>query len=110
MEPPSWDQFIALFEQKYFPSSLREKKHQEFLDLIQGNMHVSEYRTQFMQLLRFAKGEFPSEKMLKRRFENGLRDNIKIQLVVVPTNTVAECVGLAMEFERMLNEVRARSQ
>ena len=65
MEPLSWDRFVFLFEQEYFPISWREKKHQEFLDLVQGNMSVSEYRTQFMQLLRFAEGEFPTEKMLK---------------------------------------------
>ena len=65
MEPPNWNRLITLFVQEYFPSSWREKKHQEFMDLVQENMSVFEYRIEFMQLLRFFKGEFPTEKMLK---------------------------------------------
>ena len=63
-----------------------------------------------MQLLRFVKGEFPTERMLKRRFENGLWDNIKIQLAIVPMNTIAKCDELDMAFERRLDEARSKYQ
>ena len=72
-------------------------------------MSVSEYRTQLMQLLRFIEGEFPTERMFKGRFENGLRDNIKIQLAIIPMNTVSECAEIAMDFESRLDEAKSRS-
>ena len=68
--------------------------------LHQGSMLVTEYCIRFTQLLRFAKDAFPSEEMVKNRFENGLRNNIKVQLSTVHTTSVAECAELAMAFER----------
>ena len=44
-EPDTWSRFLALFVQEHYPSSWREWKHQEFLDLMKGNVPVTKYRT-----------------------------------------------------------------
>ena len=73
-------------------------------------MMVSEYRTKFLQLLRFAKGIFLEEGMMKTKFKNMLRENIKVQISMIQTHTVAECANLAMQFERRVDEIRERNK
>ncbi len=74
-QPVTWTRFVERFEEEYFPATWKERRYDEFMNLRQGSMTVSEYRTKFSQLLRFAKGIFPEEEMLRKKFENGLRDN-----------------------------------
>ncbi len=74
-QPVTWARFVEHFEEEYFPATWKEKRYDEFMNLRQGSMTVSEYRTKFSQLLRFAKGIFPEEEMLRKKFENVLRDN-----------------------------------
>ena len=109
-QPVTWARFVNRFEEEYFPTMWKEKKYDEFMALWQGSMSVSEYRTKFLQLLRFAKGIFLEESMLKRKFENGMRDNIRVQMSMNQTHTVVECADLAMRFERHVNEIRERNQ
>jgi len=52
-EVVSWERFKDEFLKKYFPSDLRNKKEEEFLELKQGSMSVSEYAAKFEELYRF---------------------------------------------------------
>ncbi|XP_028112589.1 uncharacterized protein LOC114310698 [Camellia sinensis] len=48
----TWDRFLGLFYDKYFPQSMRDKKVTEFETLRQGNKTVAEYEAQFAELAR----------------------------------------------------------
>ena len=50
----TWTSFKTKFLEKYFPRSKRNKRNNEFVGLVQGNMTVPEYTTQFERLSRFA--------------------------------------------------------
>lgn len=50
----TWDQFKESFYAKFLPSSLRDAKRQEFINLKQGQMTVEEYDYEFDMLSLFA--------------------------------------------------------
>ena len=68
----SWDQFVAIFENHYFPESVRDQLRMQFELLQQGNMSVSQYAIKFQSLSRFALELVTSEDRKCRRFEKGL--------------------------------------
>ncbi|XP_038895853.1 uncharacterized protein LOC120084022 [Benincasa hispida] len=45
-----WPEFRKAFEDKYYPSSFRDAKRDEFLRLTQGTMSVAEYEQKFTEL------------------------------------------------------------
>ncbi|XP_028127580.1 uncharacterized protein LOC114324056 [Camellia sinensis] len=51
----SWRQFEELFMEKYFPNSVRQEMIQEFLQLKQRGMTVTQYANRFEALSRHAK-------------------------------------------------------
>ena len=50
----SWEEFLNLFEEKYFPEHIRDAKEREFLSLVQGNLSVGEYEAKFSELGKYA--------------------------------------------------------
>ena len=62
----------------YFPKSLRYAKAQEFVQLTQGSMTVAQYETHFEELSHFAPSLVTTEMERARRFEEGLRPNMKV--------------------------------
>ena len=52
--PITWQQFVGIFNDQYFPRIYRTKKEQDFITLKQGRMSVVEYEEQFTALSRFA--------------------------------------------------------
>ena len=50
----TWDCFSETILDKLLPIELKEAKAQEFMNLMQGNMTVQEYRLKFNQLSRYA--------------------------------------------------------
>ena len=53
LETMTWGEFQELFMDKFFPTSAKHAKAQEFLELKQGNMTVLEYVAKFTELARF---------------------------------------------------------
>lgn len=51
--PITWDLFKRKFYREYFPDSVHFAKEVEFLELVQGNMFISEYVDRFKHLLCF---------------------------------------------------------
>ena len=49
----SWEEFLNLFEEKYFPEHIRDAKEREFLSLVQGNLSVGEYEAKFSELGKY---------------------------------------------------------
>jgi hypothetical protein len=53
----TWAEFSTHFRNYHIPAGLMKIKKKEFLSLKQGNMTVSEYRDEFIQLSRYAPKE-----------------------------------------------------
>ena len=61
---------------KFFPTSARHGKAQEFLELKQGTMTVFEYVTKFIELACFTNDNVATEMAKVRKFEDGLKFSI----------------------------------
>ncbi|GFZ16748.1 hypothetical protein Acr_26g0000180 [Actinidia rufa] len=77
-----WPRFLEVFNEEYFPEMVRDQKIQEFLNLKQGNMIV-----------------------VARRFEAGLRWNIKNKVEILRLPTHQEVLHAALIAEESLNEM-----
>ncbi|KAI8559658.1 hypothetical protein RHMOL_Rhmol04G0190400 [Rhododendron molle] len=65
-------EFETLFLDKYFPTPLRLAKEQEFMNLKQGTMTVTQYAAKFKELSHYAPDAVATEDKKARRFEWGL--------------------------------------
>ncbi|GFZ05260.1 hypothetical protein Acr_17g0008320 [Actinidia rufa] len=81
------------------------QKIQEFLNLKQGNMIVVEYNAKFMELSRYAPHIVSTESRKARRFEAGLRWNIKNKVEILRLPTHQEVLHAALIAEESLNEM-----
>ncbi|XP_024196313.1 uncharacterized protein LOC112199543 [Rosa chinensis] len=88
VETMSWDQFCKIFLDKFFPPVLQEAKVEEFNKLYQGKMSAMEYDARFAELSRYAPELVSTEAKKARKFECGLRPNIrsKVSVLRLPTN------------------------
>ena len=77
----TWAEFHELFMGKYFPTTTRYAKAQEFLKLKQGGMIVMEYVARFTELACFADDYVATDAAKVRRFENGLRLSIRGRII-----------------------------
>ncbi|XP_017441063.1 uncharacterized protein LOC108346494 [Vigna angularis] len=75
--PITWELFKTKFYTEYFLDSVRFAKEVEFLELAQGNRSVFEYADRFKHLLCFNTMTV-DEDWQCRKFENGLRKDIKL--------------------------------
>ncbi|XP_038882393.1 uncharacterized protein LOC120073661 [Benincasa hispida] len=64
-----WPEFRKAFEDKYYPSSFRDAKRDEFLRLTQGTMSVAEYEQKFIELSQYALLIIAEERDRYRKFE-----------------------------------------
>ena len=99
-----WPRFLEVFNEEYFPEMVRDQKIQEFLNLKQGNSTVIEYNTKFIELSRYAPHIVSTESRKARRFEAGLRWNIKNQVIILRLPTHQEVLHRALIAEGSLNE------
>lgn len=78
----SWERFEVVFREQYLPVAEMEKLRQQFEELRQGDMSVSEYAQRFTNLSRYAPELVAIEERRCRRFEKGLcpplRDRVSI--------------------------------
>ena len=77
----TWDDFRRLFMGKYFPSSARHAKAQEFLELRHGTMTVLEYVARFTKFACFGDDYVATDTAKIRRFEDGLKLSIRGKIV-----------------------------
>ncbi|XP_052197297.1 uncharacterized protein LOC127804471 [Diospyros lotus] len=73
----TWDQFKELFLKKYYPANIRNQKEAEFLMLKQCSMTLIEYERKFDELSHFSPALVDTEQKRVRRFEQGLRDDLR---------------------------------
>ncbi|XP_052723888.1 uncharacterized protein LOC108343993 [Vigna angularis] len=99
----TWEVFRNKFYEEYFPDSVRFAKDVEFLQLVQGGMSVSEYTNKFKHLIRF-NTMATSEEWQCRKFENGLRSDLKVVVSSLCIRTFPAMVERAKVLEKNLAE------
>ncbi|XP_030446295.2 uncharacterized protein LOC115669129 [Syzygium oleosum] len=95
----NWTAFVQAFNEKYFSVSARERKMTAFLRLQQNQMTVDQYEAEFAKLSKFAQRmvEHPEDKA--RRFWDGLRADIRSQMLLVNLRTYEELYERAQAIE-----------
>ena len=73
----TWDEFVHVFENQYFPECYKDQLREQFEHLEQGTMSVSQYTLRFQSLSRFATDLVSSEERRCKRFEKGLHPSIQ---------------------------------
>ncbi|XP_052726015.1 uncharacterized protein LOC128194444 [Vigna angularis] len=99
----TWEVFRSKFYEEYFPDSVRFAKKVEFLQLVQGGMSVSEYTNKFKHLVRF-NTMATSEEWQCRKFENGLRSDLKVLISSLCIRTFPAMVERAKVLEKNMVE------
>ncbi|XP_026400613.1 uncharacterized protein LOC113296522 [Papaver somniferum] len=90
--------FCERFDTRYFPAIMRHKKIKEFFDLEQvKRMLVYDYLDKYISLQRFAHFMVPDEDKSARKFENGLGDHIR-------SNVISHCFPT---FQQVVDSARA---
>ncbi|KAL0549329.1 hypothetical protein IC582_013810 [Cucumis melo] len=92
-----WQTFRGIFEDKYYPSTYCEAKRDEFLGLKQGSLSVVEYERKYIELSRYADVIVASESDRCRRFERGLRFEIR-----TPVTAIAKWTNFSQLVETVL--------
>ncbi|XP_074327977.1 uncharacterized protein LOC141665892 [Apium graveolens] len=95
----TWDRFMELFLEKYFPHYIKNQMKIKFLELKQGNMPVSEYEAKFTELARFVLEQVDTEEKRAKRFQQGLQPWIRSRLVIFELTTYTAVVQKAMIIE-----------
>ncbi|XP_024195741.1 uncharacterized protein LOC112198877 [Rosa chinensis] len=115
VETMSWDQFCKTFLDKFFPPVLQEAKVEKFNKLYQGKMSAMEYDARFTELSRYAPELVSTEAKKARKFEHGLRPNIRLKVSVLRLPTYAEVLERALiveadceEFKKVREKTRQR--
>ena len=81
-------------------------KRSEFLRLVQGSMLVEEYEKKFLDLSRFATSAVGDERERCRRFEEGLRFEIRTTVTASRYTEFIEIVEAAKRVEHKISEGR----
>ena len=79
----SWDKFQHVFTDRFFPQSHKDLKIEEFFELEQKNMSVSEYEKKFPELVRLVPYIQADEVLKLKRVLAGLQHSIRVHLSVV---------------------------
>ncbi|XP_056175905.1 uncharacterized protein LOC130140480 [Syzygium oleosum] len=106
---PGWNAFVELFNGKYFSDCARERKMAEFQQLHQNHLSVDQYEARLAELSKYAPRlvEEPIDKA--RRFRDGLKPEIKDQLVPLNLKNYDELYERAQLIERNMTERTAAS-
>ncbi|KAH7839539.1 hypothetical protein Vadar_005460 [Vaccinium darrowii] len=102
-----WTRFLVVFREKYIPQSIQDAKCTEFQQLKQkGQMTVSEYEAEFTNLAQYAPHMVATENMKARKFEDGLKPEIRKVVRPMRLPTYAEVVDRALIIEQENEESR----
>ncbi|KAA3480852.1 1-phosphatidylinositol-4,5-bisphosphate phosphodiesterase beta-2 [Gossypium australe] len=74
----TWEFFKTAFQGKYVGASYVDTCRREFLNLTQGDRSVAEYEAEFLRLSRYALGIVTIEYERCVRFDDGVRDNLRV--------------------------------
>ena len=77
----TWDKFQEAFREYHILEGIMEMKAEEFRNLKQGAMTVTQYIRKFMKLSRYAPDDIDTDKKKQDRFRRGLSPALRSQLV-----------------------------
>ncbi|KAF7142831.1 hypothetical protein RHSIM_Rhsim05G0110500 [Rhododendron simsii] len=101
----NWRQFLALFKGKYLPQSIQDAKSKEFQQLRQrGFMTVTTYEAEFTNLAEYAPHMVADENKKARKFEDGLKYEIRKVVRPMRLPTYADVVDRALLVEQEIEE------
>ena len=118
-EVVTWAVFRREFLNRYFPEDVRGKKENEFPELKQGDMTVTEYAAKFVELTKFYPHYTPETAEFSKciKFENGLRAEIKRAIGYQKIRRFSELVSSCRIYEedtkahcKIMNERRGKNQ
>ncbi|XP_014498271.1 uncharacterized protein LOC106759558 [Vigna radiata var. radiata] len=105
----SWEDFKDKFYEEYYPDIVRFAKEVEFLQLIQGGMTVSEHTNKFKHFVRFYTMKV-DEEWLCRKFENGLRGDLKLVIYSLCIKSLPALVEKAKVLETNMLEAKQQKK
>ena len=103
----TWAEFHGLFMSKYFSTTARHAKAQEFLELRQGTMTMMEYMARFTELTRFGDDYVATDMAKVRRFENGLKFSIRGKIMGLRLQDMDSMVGTTLAIEREMEDAQS---
>ncbi|KAA3480774.1 DNA/RNA polymerases superfamily protein [Gossypium australe] len=106
VEDLTWDYFRAAYQKKYIGASYIDSQRKAFLRLVQGSKSVSEYEAEFLKLSRYARGIVATEHERCIRFEDGLRDELRLLIAPQQEREFAVLVEKAKVAEGIRESVR----
>ncbi|KAL0405729.1 UNVERIFIED_CONTAM: hypothetical protein Slati_3886800 [Sesamum latifolium] len=80
--PHTWINFVKEFNDKFVPQVVRDRREQEFVNLIQGSCTVAQYEAKFNKLIKYAPYMLDDELRRTKKFLRGLR--LDIQRSILP--------------------------
>ena len=93
----NWEDFRRIFFEKYVPTTYRNQKKMEFLQLVQGTDTVSVYAQKFEECSRYAPEYVTHETDRVWKFREGLKMRIRTLIASAPVRTFSDVVELALE-------------
>ncbi|XP_030461760.1 uncharacterized protein LOC115681827 [Syzygium oleosum] len=100
----NWTAFTEAFNGKYFSESAQVQKMAEFLRLRQGKMTVDQYEAEFARLSKFALKMVDDPLDKARRFLDGLKLELRSQLIMLNLRDYNELYEWAQAVERDMME------
>ena len=88
----SWEEFLEVFNEKYFPEHVQEKKRQEFLMLAQNKLTLAEYISKFNKLEKYCPGVYGTPKERASKFTSGLILTLRTKVQTSRPQTLAEAI------------------
>ncbi|KAL5840453.1 hypothetical protein ACOSQ4_013061 [Xanthoceras sorbifolium] len=108
LEDRTWEFFQKEFWRKYIGRIYLDNLKREFTNLKQRQMTVTEYEREFVKLSKYARDMVVTEADKCRRFEDGLNDYIRLQVVAFEFEDFTRLVSAALNVERIKKEEQAR--
>ncbi|KAL2497813.1 Gag protease polyprotein-like protein [Abeliophyllum distichum] len=100
----TWMDFKRTFYDTYYPRSNKDAKQNEFLQLVQGSMKVFEYQKKFVELSKYAQVLVADEIDRCKRFEDGLREEIKSSVTFAGLTNFGKLVEVALRVKKSISE------
>ncbi|XP_056171902.1 uncharacterized protein LOC130139270 [Syzygium oleosum] len=105
----TWAMFVETFNNKYFSKSAKEKELVEFMRLYQGQRTVDQYEAKFTKLSKFAPRMMKDPWDRARRFRDGLKPNLRSQMISLNLRDYNEIYDRAQAIKRDLADRDAAS-
>ena len=77
----TWEEFQEAFKEYHIPKGIMEMKADEFRNLKQGAMTITQYIRKFMKLSHYTMDDINTDKKKQDHFRRGLNSALRTQLV-----------------------------